>query len=106
MKKISIKGALKAYYYLLAIDGSIDAQEMKCFMDICLETDETSAEYIDELKSQCDDVICNAHGNEYEDILQEAFDDIVYEDDVNDDHVIPSRLLLWNMLVLPDWIVT
>lgn len=100
MKKISVKGALKAYYYLLAVDGTIDNQELKCFHDICLETDETSAQYMEELKAQCDIVICNAQGDEYEGMIQEAFDDAVREESSENGVIIPSRLLIWNMFVL------
>ena len=46
MKRISIKSALKAYYFLLAIDGNIDDQEILCFRDICSETDNSADEYL------------------------------------------------------------
>ena len=100
MKRISIKSALKAYYFLLAIDGNIDDQEILCFRDICSETDDSADEYLKELISECDEIIKNASGSEFEEIIQEAFDEAVGEKAIEPQKVIPSRLLLWNMLVL------
>ena len=100
MKRISIKSALKAYYFLLAIDGNIDDQEILCFRDICSETDNSADEYLKELISECDEIIKNASGSEFEEIIQEAFDEAVREEAIEPQKVIPSRLLLWNMLVL------
>lgn len=100
MKRISIKSALKAYYFLLAIDGNIDDQEILCFRDICSETDNSADGYLKELISECDELIRNASGSEFEEIIQEAFDEAVREEAIEPQKVIPSRLLLWNMLVL------
>ena len=74
MKMISIIGSLKAYYYLLAVDRKIDDKEMQCFKEICMETDDTATEYLDELLAECDEVLKKAAGNEYEEIEQEAFE--------------------------------
>ena len=100
MKRISIKSALKAYYFLLAIDGNIDDQEILCFRDICSETDNSADGYLKELISECDELIRNASGSEFEEIIQEAFDEAVREEAIEPQKVVPSRLLLWNMLVL------
>ena len=100
MKRISIKSALKAYYFLLAIDGNIDDQEILCFRDICSETDNSADGYLKELISECDELIRNASGSEFEEIIQEAFDEAVREEAIEPQKVVPSRLLIWNMLVL------
>ena len=100
MKMISIIGSLKAYYYLLAIDGQIDDKEMQCFKEICMETDDTADEYLGELLAECDEVLKKAEGNEYEEIVQEAFDKVILNETTKDLKSIPTKLLLWNMLVL------
>ena len=93
MKMISIIGSLKAYYYLLAVDGQIDDKEMQCFKEICMETDDTATEYLDELLAECDEVLKKAAGNEYEEIVQEAFDKVILNETTKDIKSIPARLL-------------
>ena len=49
------RAAVKAFYYLMAVDGAVTADEIECFDSIGAELDpEAFATYRDELIAECE----------------------------------------------------
>ena len=100
-KVITKKGALKAFYYLMALDG-VSSFEQECFDKIgseLLEEDFSAIE--EEIISECESVIDSIGVDEEKyDVIQEAMDRALNDTaETVDDGVVP-RLLIWNMLTL------
>lgn len=102
MKVYSTRNAMKAFYFLTAIDGDIDNIELQRFYEIGNQLDgEHFDSYKDELVIECQKQLSAKDADaEYYDVLQEAVDAILCESNCEDSIVITPRLLLWNLLAV------
>lgn len=102
MKIIEMKSAFKAFYYLMAIDGSVAEEELLRFYEIGKEFDSEQFDtYKEEIVADCRQNIDSAQvDEEVYDIIQEALDRELCNIVEDIEAGIPSRLLLWNLLTL------
>ena len=103
MKIIDTKNAMKAFYYLMAIDGDVSVDELDKFDEIGHELDgEAFSEYKESIIDECNTKILAAiDDDEYYDIIQEGLDEAVLSKSNNEvDHGISGRSLVWNMLAI------
>ncbi len=101
IKVIEKKGALKAFYYLMAVDG-VTPVEMGCFEEIGTEL--LGADFVgvkNDILSACQSVTESVTSDdEYYDVIQEALDNALNEEVFDIEEGVTPRLLLWNMLTL------
>ena len=100
MKYFDQKSAMKAFYYLIAIDGKITTDELEKLDEVGNEVDPSGyAVYKEDLIAECQKVIeANTNAEEFSEILQESVDDALNETDITER--ISTRLVIWNMMVL------
>lgn len=96
------RAAIKSFYYLMAVDGAVTADEIECFDSIGAELDpEAFATYRDDLIAECELQLNNIIDEEdyYEVVLEGVDKTLVIQ---NDDPAngITVRLLIWDMLVI------
>ena len=97
MKVIETRSALKIFYYLLAIDGTIDEVELGHFRTIGMSMDPINfMDYSQELESECRRTFIN-QSDEYYDLISEAVDDAIAHEAEGDDQGITPRLLIWDL---------
>lgn len=99
MVKVTMQSAIKAFYYLLAIDGEIDDSEIEKFKELSKQLDENVDTYMTALIEECNKNI-QADNDDYEDILWEGLDEALRASEEKDEEEIPARLIVWNMLVI------
>lgn len=91
------RSALKIFYFLLAIDGTVDDVELAHFHSIGLTIDPIHfVEYSDEIEKECKGVIICA-GDELYDFISEAVDEALTHEAKTDDQGLTPRLLIWNL---------
>lgn len=101
MRRITVRGALKAYYFLLAKDGSIDEKESECFHEICsAEMPNITEQFLEELKAECMEEMMQKPGAGDNDLLQTVLAEVSCEKAEQEEQFLPARFLVWNMLVL------
>lgn len=100
MKLYSRKSAMAVFYYLMAIDEKVSTDELEKYNEIGAEIDpESFSDYRDELIKKCETYIQVDDDDEYYDIVLEGVDKALQGKE-QEDQTIPSRLLVWNMLVI------
>ncbi|PJM77302.1 TerB family tellurite resistance protein [Bifidobacterium felsineum] len=102
MTYIQRKAALQAFYYLMAVDGAVTAEELELFNGIGEELDNNHFhEYAEQLVASCDGYVSRYSDKDDDryDVIVEGVDQAVskHGDSVNG---VTSRLLLWNMLAV------
>lgn len=98
MKIYETRSALKTFYFLLAIDGSIDQEELTYFHTIGLNIDPGNfVEYSDALERECSFVI-NCSSDKYYDLISAAVDEALTHEAEDDDQGLTPRLIVWNLL--------
>lgn len=99
MTCIQKEHALQAFYYLMAVDGSIDDEELELFDHIGEELDaEHFHDYRQKLIDSCESRLHSYPDEDRYDVIVEGVDEAVsHRTDDQDDGVVP-RLLLWDML--------
>lgn len=94
--------AIKAFYYLMAVDGVVTADEIECFNSIGAELDpEAFATYRDDLIAECELQLKNIIDEEdYYEVVLEGVDKALVAQ--IDDHTkgITVRHMVWDMLVI------
>ncbi len=101
IKVISKKGALRAFYFLMALDG-VSTFEKDCFEEIGTELlgEEFSA-IEEEIISECERVISSIEvDDERYDVIQEGIDRALNDVVAAIDTGVVPRLLIWDMLSL------
>lgn len=100
IRTVSKKGALQAFYYLMAIDGNVSESEMEKFDELGAAFDpEDFPGYRDEVLSECRAHIDTAAvEDEVYDVIQEGLDQALENADEPVEEGVASRLLLWDML--------
>ena len=97
MKIYETRSAIKIFYYLFAIDGTIDDVELGHFRSIGLSMDPTHfTEYCDELENECKKQTLDTGDDRY-DLISEAVDDALTHRAKHDDQGITPRLLVWDL---------
>ncbi len=100
VKKISKKGALKAFYYLMAIDGDVSKSEVEKFNELGLAFDADGfEEFKNSIISECQGRIDAADlEDEIYDIILEGMDQALSESAGEDEDGVSSRLLMWDLI--------
>jgi len=97
MKIYETRSAIKTFFFLLAIDGTIDEDEIKHFHTIGLSIDPGHyLDYSNVLESECKSVIAGA-GDEHYDVISEAVDEALSHEAKEDDQGLTPRLLVWDL---------
>ncbi len=101
MRIIAKKSAIKAFYYLMAVDGEVCGSELEKFNEIGNELDGDSFDkYKASLIKTCREQIDTAIGEgNYYDVIQEGLDEALCSVE-SQDQGIAARLLVWNMLAI------
>ena len=102
MKLISVKNAVAIFYYLMSVDNVITEVELQKLDEIGAEIDaEKYMSYRDDIIERCENQKLLVIDNEdYYDVISEGVDKELYADISDDEDVIASRLLIWNLLVI------
>ena len=102
MISLEKRAAIKNFYYLMAVDGAVTADEIECFDSIGAELDpEAFATYRDDLIAECEHQLKNIIDEEdYYEVVLEGVDKalVAQIDDLTKG--ITIRYLVWNMLVI------
>ena len=96
------KAAIKAFYYLMAVDGAIAADEVACFDEIGNELDPIEfPKYRDEIIDECEKQMKTIIDDEdYYEVILEGVDKILSAQIGDIERGVSVRLLIWNMLVI------
>ena len=102
MKCITVKNAVMVFCYLLHVDGEITEQESEKLDEIGMELDKYHfLDYKDELLEVCQAQLRSVIDKEDSyDVLAEGVDKALYAPAADDDEVVASRFLVWNLLTL------
>ena len=102
MKIIERKSAMKAFYYLIAVDGEINDDKLNKFLEIGHEIDgEAFDEYKEVITDECGAYLKTATGDDdFYDIIQEGIDEELQRESNDISEGIPARLLVWDMLAI------
>ncbi|WP_055428155.1 TerB family tellurite resistance protein [Bifidobacterium aesculapii] len=99
MTYIQRKAALKAFYYLMAVDGSVDDQEIELFDHIGEELDSDHFhDYRRQVIKSCEGRLRSYSNDDRYDVIVEGVDEAISHRVDDDKDGIASRLLLWDML--------
>lgn len=102
MKIIRNSSAIKSYYYLAAIDGSIQDEEGDLLEKLGKEIDPIHFdEYKDEVVALCQNNVDKALSSaDSYDIISELIDEELHNQTDDPEQGITSRMLVWNLLVM------
>lgn len=102
MKCITVKNAIMVFCYLLHVDGEVTEHELEKLDEIGMELDKYHfLDYRDELLEACQAQLNSVIDEEDSyDVLAEGVDKALYAPVGDDDDVVASRFLVWNMLTL------
>ena len=96
------RAAIKSFYYLMAVDGAVTADEIEYFDSIGAELDpEVFATYRDDLIAECELQLKNIIDEEdYYEVVLEGVDKALAAQIDDPANGITVRLLVWDMLVI------
>ena len=102
MRIIAKMSAIKAFYYLMAVDGEVCGNELEKFDEIGREIDgkffdNYKASLIEECRKQINTATSE---DDYYDVIQEGFDEALRYEVEDQTQGIVSRLLVWDMLAI------
>lgn len=102
MKRIVVKNAVMIFCYLLQVDGEITKSESEKLAEIGLELDKYHfPDYKDEMIAECQAQLRSVIDEEDSyDVIAEGVDKALYTPVADDDEVVASRFLVWNLLTL------
>ncbi|MBR1481411.1 MAG: TerB family tellurite resistance protein [Ruminococcus sp.] len=102
MKMIPIKNAVAIFYYMMSVDGTKTETELQKVDEIGVQIDvENYIDYRDEMMERCEKQKESVIDEEdFYDVISEGVDKELYADISEDEMVIASRLLIWNLLVV------
>ena len=97
MKIFETRSAIKTFYFLLAVDGTLDEVEITHFRTIGLSIDPGHfIEYSEDLEKECKSVFIG-NDDDYYDLISEAVDEALTHEATGDDQGITPRLLIWDL---------
>lgn len=101
MRAFTKQSAITTFYYLMAVDEKVSPDELQKFDEIGKELDpESFFDYRDSLINTCEKQIQSTiDDDDYYDIVLEGVDKALATQ-TKEECCIPSRLLIWNMLVM------
>ena len=96
------KSAVAVFYYLMSVDGQISPEELTCFDEIGNMLDgETFPSYRDEVIQECEAQLKNIIDEEdHYEVALEGVDRALSHCAETLEEGIPTRLLIWDMLVI------
>lgn len=96
------RAAVKAFYYLMAVDGAVTADEIECFDSIGAELNpEAFATYRNDLIAECELQLKNIIDEEdYYEVVLEGVDKALVAQIDDPTNGITVRLMVWDMLVI------
>lgn len=101
MIAIGKENVVRAFYYLMSIDGIIDAEELKKFEELAVSIDASYPDYKEAMLKECNANIAKAKAsNEYYEMIVEAFDKKVYVSKQDPLDEVSARLMVWNMYTI------
>jgi len=102
MVTVSDKNAMKVFYYLMAADGEVCADEWERFDNIGYEiSGDTYLKYRNSMINACMKHISSASiEDDYYTVILKGIDKALRSKSNAESKVIPIRLLVWNMLVM------
>jgi len=102
MKLVSAKNTIALFYYLMSVDSNVTEVELQKLDDIGAQTDaDRYSDYRDEIIEQCEIQKQSVIDEEdYYDVISEGVDKALNGDIDEDEDVIASRLLIWNLLII------
>ncbi len=102
MKYYSAKSAVAVFYYLMSVDGQIAEKELQKLDEIGAEIDAKNyMSYRDKIIERCENQkMFVIEDEDHYDVISEGVDKELYADISDDEDVIASRLLIWDLLVI------
>lgn len=97
---ITVQGALKIIYYLMAVDKEIKDMELEEFISIGEEMDVHFAQYKDRLIAELNQEIQQFEIEDFDDGLHDLTRDTLKETVNHKDATIPIKLLLWDIIAI------
>lgn len=96
------RAAVKAFYYLMAVDGAVTADEIECFNSIGAELDpEAFATYREDLIAECEHQLKTIIDEEdHYEVVLEGVDKALAAQTDDLGNGITVRLMVWDMLVI------
>lgn len=96
------KATIKAFYYLMAVDEAITADEIACFDEIGNQLDPVEfPQYRDEVIDECEQQIKNVIDDEdHYEVVLEGVDKALSAQTEDAENGVSVRLVVWNMLVI------
>jgi hypothetical protein len=96
------KAAIKAFYYLMAVDGAIATDEVACFDEIGNELDPVDfPKYRDEIIDECEKQMKTIIDDEdYYEVILEGVDKALSAQIGESENGVSVRFLIWNLLVI------
>jgi hypothetical protein len=96
------RAAIKAFYYLMAVDGAVTTDEIECFNSIGTELDqEAFVSYRDDLIAECELQLKNIIDEEdYYEVVLEGTDKALAAQIDDPTKGVSIRLMVWDMLVI------
>ncbi len=95
---ISLESAMTIIYLLMAVDNTVDKQEIVVFKEIFNETELEPTVY-DSITERCNKIIEEAQSDYYLDVIHENILTILKEEQPSDLRI-NKKLLLWNLLTI------
>ena len=97
MRIYETRSALTTFYFLLAVDGSIDGDELAHWHTIGQSIDPGHFdEYSDDIESECK-FLADSAGDEQYDLISEAIDEALSHEAGENDQGLTPRLLIWDL---------
>ena len=100
---ITKESAFKTFYYLIASDGKIASEEMVKLDEIGIQLfGESFQEFREVLISECQRKTASVSGDPDEDfdLIAECVDEALSDTTENVEKGIPSRMMVWNLLLI------
>ena len=96
------KATIKAFYYLMAVDDSVTADEIACFDEIGNELDSVEfPKYRDEVIGECEQQIeTTIDAEDHYEVVLEGVDKALSAQTEDVENGVTVRLMVWNMLVI------
>ncbi|MBQ9305605.1 hypothetical protein [Butyrivibrio sp.] len=101
VRVISPMNAVKIFYYMMAVDGTIDLKEEEKFDLIGKEIDPDFDENKPHVVKKCEEQLSKViDSDDYYDAVQDGVEEALLSQQVFDKGYVPARMLVWDLLTL------
>lgn len=101
VRVISPMNAVKIFYYMMAVDGTIDLKEEEKFDLIGKEIDPDFDENKPDVVKKCEEQLSKViDSDDYYDAVQDGVEEALLSQQVFDKGYVPARMLVWDLLTL------